>query len=225
MSIEFEPVVVTRVTEQIAEQIRQTILAGRLKADDRLPSEHELAEQFSVSRPTVREALKLLSAQNLVRSKRGPSGGTFVKRPTAQEAQADLTAAATLMVSLGEFDLLQISDARRELELVCGRLAALNRQSDDLVRMAAEIEMQKTPDLSDEDFCASEVRFHRALVDAAGNTVLSFVMYTVIEAVDNMAICQFIERRKIVRQHEKILAAVEDGNVKRAEKAISKLMA
>jgi DNA-binding FadR family transcriptional regulator len=227
MAIKFEPVVATSVTKQIAEQIRESIFAGHLKADDRLPTEHELADQFSVSRPTIREALKLLAAQNLIRSRRGPTGGTFVKRPTEEEAQADLTTAATLLVSLGKFDLPQIAEARHELELVCGRLAALNRKPEHLEQMAAEIEVQKNPDLTDEDFCASDVRFHRALVDAAGNSVLSFVMYTVIEAlqpVENMVIFRFRERRKIIRQHEKILAAIEDGNVKRTKKAITKQM-
>lgn len=228
MAIKFAPVVATSVTRQIAEQIRESIFDGRLKADDRLPTEHELAEQFSVSRPTIREALKLLAAQNLVRSRRGPSGGTFVKRPTEEEAQADLTTAATLLVSLGEFDLPQIADARHELELVCGRLAAQNRETHHLEQMAAEIAVQKDPELSDEQFCASDVRFHRALVDAAGNSVLSFVMYTVIEAlqpVENLIIFRFRQREKIVKQHEKILAAIESGSEKRTEKAITKQMA
>ncbi len=227
MSIQYAPVVATSVTKQIAEQIRESIFDGRLKADDRLPTEHELADQFSVSRPTIREALKLLAAQNLIRSRRGPTGGTFVKRPTEEEARADLTTAATLLVSLGEFDLAEIAEARHELELVCGRLAAQNRQPRHLEQMAAEITVQKDPELSDEAFCASDVRFHRALVDAAGNSVLGFVMYTVIEAlqpVENMVIFRFRERQKIIGQHEKILAAITDASIKRTEKAITKQM-
>lgn len=224
MTITFEPVVATSITRQIAEQIRQSILDGRLKADDRLPTEHELAEQFNVSRPTIREALKRLAAQNLIRSRRGPAGGTFVKRPTQEEARANLTTAATLMVTLGEFDLTDIAEARHELELMCGRLAAERREQAHLDQMRDEIEVQKQDGLSDEEFCASDVRFHRALVDATGNRVLQFIMHTVIEAlqpVENMIIFRFRDREMTIRQHRKILKAIRSGDVKRAEKAVT----
>lgn len=227
MSITYEPVVTTSVTRQIAEQIRQSIIDGRLKADDRLPTEHELAEQFSVSRPTIREALKRLAAQNLIQSRRGPSGGTFVRAPTEKEVRANLTTAATLLVSFGEFDLSDIAEARHELELMCGRLAAERRSQKHIDAMAQEITLQKTKDLSDEDFCASDVRFHRALVDATGNPVLQFVMSTVIEAlqpVENMIIFRFRDREKVIGQHKKILRAIEKGNVKKTEAAITKQM-
>jgi len=224
MSITFEPVVATSISRQIAEQIRQSILDGRLKADDRLPTEHELADQFNVSRPTTREALKRLAAQNLIRSRRGPAGGTFVKRPTQEEAKANLTTATTLMVTLGEFDLTDIAEARHELELMCGRLAAERREQQHLDQMKEEIEIQKQDGLSDEEFCASDVRFHRALVDATGNRVLQFIMHTVIEAlqpVENMIIFRFRDREMTIRQHRKILKAIKSGDVKRAEKAVT----
>ncbi|MEM7424738.1 MAG: FadR/GntR family transcriptional regulator [Pseudomonadota bacterium] len=227
MSITYEPVVTTSVTRQIAEQIRQSIVDGRLKADDRLPTEHELAEQFNVSRPTIREALKRLAAQNLIHSRRGPTGGTFVRAPTEQEVRANLTTAATLLVSFGEFDLTDIAEARQELELMCGRLAAERRSDSHMAVMRDEVALQKDGALSDEDFCASDVRFHRALVDATGNPVLQFVMSTVIEAlqpVENMIIFRFRDRQKIIRQHEKILAAIEAGDVAQTEAAILKQM-
>ena len=224
MNIKYEPVVTTSITRQISEQIRQSILDGRLKADDRLPTEHELAEQFNVSRPTIREALKRLAAQNLIRSQRGPAGGTFVKRPTEEEARANLTTAATLMVTFGEFDLTDIAEARHELELMCGRLAAERRKQLHLDTMKEEIELQKNTELSDEDFCASDVRFHRALVDATGNRVLQFIMHTVIEAlqpVENMIIFRFRDRETTIRQHRKIYKAIRAGDVDKAAKAIT----
>ena len=67
MAIQYQPIVTKSVSKQIAEQIRESIVDGRLQADDRLPTEAELARQFGVSRPTVREALKRLAAQNLIR--------------------------------------------------------------------------------------------------------------------------------------------------------------
>ena len=227
MAIKYAPVMTQSVAKQIADQIEESIVDGRLKADDRLPTEHELAEQFAVSRPTIREALKRLAAQNLIRSRRGPTGGTFVNRPSEEEARHNLTSATTLLVSLGEFDLPQIAEARHELELLCGKLAADRRQDHHLDAMTAEIEVQKRPDLSDEDFCSADVRFHRALVDACGNPVLQFLMCAVIEAlqpVENMLIFRFRDRQKIIRQHEKILRALKARDREKTEKAITEQM-
>jgi len=227
MSITYEPVVTTSVAKQIAEQISQSILDGRLKADDRLPTEHELAHQFAVSRPTIREALKRLAAQNLIRSRRGPTGGTFVNRLSEEEVRDNLTTAVTLLVSLGAFDLHQIIEARHELEVMCGRLAAERRENSHLDAMAAEIEIQTDPNLSDEEFCASDVRFHRALVDASGNPVLQFLMCAVIEAlqpVENMVIFRYRDRAKIISQHKRILKAITARNPQKTEEKISRQM-
>ena len=68
------------LSTQISDTLRDAIIAGELSADQRLPSETELAERFGVSRPTVREALKRLAAQNLIRTQRGATGGAFVNR-------------------------------------------------------------------------------------------------------------------------------------------------
>jgi len=227
MAIKYQPVVATSVTKQIAEQIKESILDGRLKADDRLPTEHDLADQFGVSRPTIREALKRLAAQNLIRSRRGPTGGTFVRRPTEEEVRANLITEATLLVSFGEFDLPDIAEARHKLEVLCGRLAAERRDEASLEALEAELETQRERNLSDEDFCASDVRFHRALVDASGNPVLQFVMSTVIEAlqpIENMVIFKFRDKKKIIRQHEQIVKAVRSGDPDRTEKAIDEQM-
>ena len=90
--------------------------------------------------------------------------------------------------------------------------------------MEQEIETQTDPAISDEDFCASDVRFHRALVDATGNRVLQFIMYTVIEAlqpVENMIIFRFRDRETTIRQHVRIVNAIRSGSVTRAEKAVT----
>lgn len=227
MSITYKPVMKESMAKQIAEQIRASIINGRLKADDRLPTESGLAGQFGVSRPTIREALKRLAAQNLIRSRRGPTGGTFVNRPSQKDVQDDLTTASTLLVTLGEFDLSEIADARHELEVLCGRLAAERGEAHDLDAMAREIEFQKQEHVGDEEFCASDVRFHRALVNATRNPVLQFVMSCVIEAlqpVENMVIFRFRDRRKIISQHERILAALKTGNADKTEKAITEQM-
>ena len=227
MAIDFQPLVAESLAKQIAEKIRSSILDGSLKVDDQLPTEEVLAGKFNVSRPTIREALKRLAAQNLIRSRRGPTGGTFVNRPSQEDLSSSLTEAAMLMVSMGEFSLSEIAEARRELELTCCRLAAERREQEHLLAMAAEIERQKNPDTTDEDFCASDVRFHRAVVDASGNPVLQFVMFAVIEALQpatNLVIFRFRRREKIIAQHERIYQSIKVGNVAVAEEAMSEQM-
>ena len=71
-------IVKASLSKQIAEQLRAAIVDGRFKIGERLPTEDELAQRYGVSRPSVREALKRLAAQNLVRARRGPTGGNFV---------------------------------------------------------------------------------------------------------------------------------------------------
>ena len=227
MAINFQPVVAESLAKQISENIRSAIIDGSLKVDDQLPTEEVLAEKFNVSRPTIREALKRLAAQNLIRSRRGPAGGTFVNRPSQEDLRSSLTGAAMLMVSMGEFSLSEIAESRRELELTCCRLAAERREEEQLQTMAEEIERQKDPATTDVEFCASDVRFHRALVDATRNPVLQFVMFAVIEALQpatNLVIFRFRERKKILAQHERIYAAIKARDTEVAEEALAEQM-
>ena len=220
-------VVAESLAKQIAENIRSSILDGSLKVDDQLPTEEVLAKKFKVSRPTIREALKRLAAQNLIRSRRGPTGGTFVNRPSHEDLRSSLTGSAMLMVSMGEFSLSEIAEARRELELPCCRLAAERREEKHLKAMAEEIEQQRDPATTDVDFCASDVRFHRAMVDATGNSVLQFVMFAVIEALQpatNLVIFRFREREKILAQHERIYASIKARDAELAEEALAEQM-
>ncbi|PLX87175.1 MAG: FadR family transcriptional regulator [Desulfuromonas sp.] len=227
MAINFQPPVTESLAKQIAENIRSAIVDGSLKVDDQLPTEEVLAEKYNVSRPTIREALKRLAAQNLIRSRRGPTGGTFVNRPSQEELRSSMTGAAMLMVSMGKFSLSEIAEARRELELICCRLAAERREEEQLQIMAEEIVRQKNPQTTDVEFCASDVRFHRAMVDATGNPVMQFVMFAVIEALQpatNLVIFRFRERHKIIAQHEHIYQAIKDQKIEVAEAAMAEQM-
>ena len=127
MGIEYQLQITDSSATQIAKSIRDAILEGRLKIDERLHTEEELAQKFGVSRPTIREALKRLAAQNLVRSRRGPSGGTFVNRPNEEESRSFLANTAALMVSMGAFSLDEITEARREPVDGCGDVSRPHR--------------------------------------------------------------------------------------------------
>ena len=200
------------LSAQIAEGIRSAIISGEMNVDDRLPSETELADQFDVSRQTIREALKRLAAQSLIRTQRGAFGGAFVRRLSYEDARDQLITTSTLLLSMNDVSFDTACEARFTLERSCAHLAASRRTSEHLARMKEEIATQGYPDLSDVDFCASDVAFHRTLVDAAGNQVLSYQLAGSIEAMQplmNMITFTGRSRAKIISLHTAILDAMQ----------------
>ncbi|WP_417224734.1 FadR/GntR family transcriptional regulator [Amphritea sp.] len=215
MSLDITP----SLSSQIAQQIRQAIMDGSLKADDRLPTEGELALRYKVSRPTIREALKRLAAQNLVRSRRGPTGGTFINRPSTTDLSDALTSATTLLVGMDAFSMDDINQTRLLLETNCLQLAAPRINSIQLEALERELTEQQDDALTPEQFCASDVRFHRQIAEASGNPLLSFIMFSVIEAlqpISNMVTFRFRERSVIIDQHERILQALSQHDADQA---------
>lgn len=213
--------------DQIAEAIRESIVSGALSVDQRLPNETELAEQFGVSRPTVREALKRLAAKNLIRSQRGVSGGNFVSLPSEEQVRSDLSTTATLLVSHQVFSLAEVAESRRLLETTCARLAAERRTAEHVDALHIAIDRQSRPDLSDEEFCDADVAFHRVIVEAAGNPVLTYVMVFALEALHpstNLVINRFRKRGDVLALQRDLLDAVETGDPEAASDAIGAQM-
>jgi DNA-binding FadR family transcriptional regulator len=211
------------LARQIADNLQTAIFNGDVRADERLPSEHELADKFDVSRPTIREALKILAARNLTRSRRGPSGGTFVKKPTQEEVQEIISNTTTMLINSGELDFQSFHEARYEFETFCCRLAAERRKPEHLEKMKAECEIQKDSATNHEDFCHSDVRFHRIVVDATDNALLKMIIDPVFDALQpifNMAIYRYRDRDRIVAQHRMIYAALEDHDADKAVKVM-----
>jgi len=220
-------IVKTSISKQIAEQLRAAIVAGQIKIGQRLPTEDELAQRYGVSRPSVREALKRLAAQNLVRARRGPTGGNFVVQPSYAELAESLSGAATLLVGMGALGIEEIIEARRTLQGSCLELAAANADKPHIQNIEAALIRQQDPGISDEAFCQADVAFHRALVDATGNGMLRFVMYTVIEAlipVTNMVVTVVRERSDIISLHQQILEHLKQGNVKAMQARMDELL-
>ncbi len=205
------------LSAQIATAIRDSIISGALIVDARLPSEAELAETFAVSRSTVREALKRLAAQSLIRTQRGAFGGAFVNRLSFEEAYNQHITTSTLLLGMNGVSFDTACEARFALERACATLSAARRTADHLATMRAEALRQAQPGLSDEAFCASDVAFHRALVDGAENPVMSYQLAGAVEAMQplmNMITFTARDRAEIVRLHSRIADAMEarDGN-------------
>lgn len=211
---------------KIAEALREAILSGELPVEERLPGEQELAERFGVSRPTVREALKRLAAQNLIRTRRGATGGSFVNRISMSEARGQIVTAATLLIGMAPLDAESVAEARLALLSAAVPLACARRGAEDVLALRAEIAVQRARGTSNEAFCASDVRFHRRLVDAAGNPLLSLQLAGVIEAVQplfNMITLERAERAGIVERHMRIATALDGRDVISITAALAEL--
>ncbi|MEL7013374.1 MAG: GntR family transcriptional regulator [Pseudomonadota bacterium] len=216
------------LSSEIAKAIRDAIVSGQMIVDERLPSEAELAEQFGVSRPTVREALKRLAAQALIRTQRGAFGGAFVNRLSYEEAYGQQITTSTLLLSMNEVRFETACEARYAMERACARLSAERRNADHLADMRAEIHRQSQVGLSDESFCASDVAFHRAFVDAAANPVLSYQLAGAVEAMQplmNMITFTARSREEIVALHTRLADALEAQDASDAEDILHKLEA
>ncbi len=214
------------LSAQIAQAIRDAIISGELIVDERLPSEAELSDQFQVSRPTVREALKRLAAQSLIRTQRGASGGAFVNRISFEDAYSQQITTSTLLLSMNAISFDTACEARFALERACAPLSAQRRTADQLATMRAEIFRQAQPGLTDEAFCSSDVAFHRALVDGAGNPVLSYQLAGAVEAMQplmNMITFTARSREEIIGLHNRIADALEARDAGNVDAALVEL--
>ena len=211
---------------QIAAALREAILSGRLTVEERLPGEQELAERFGVSRPTVREALKRLAAQNLIRTRRGATGGSFVNRMTPRQAQDQIVTAATLLIAMAPLDAEGVAEARLALLSAAVPLACARRSEADIAALRKEIAVQRARGTDDAAFCGSDVRFHRRLADAARNPLLSLQLAGVVEAVQplfNMITLERGERAGIVERHMRIAVGLEARDVIAITAALAEL--
>jgi len=228
LAIEFNTIQKEGLSVQIANAIRDAILEGRLASEERLPSEAELSDRFGVSRSTVREALKRLAAQNLIRSERGSSGGAFVNRLTWAEAQDNLVTTTRLLIGMNDIALEDAIEARFALETSALPLAAVNKTAAHLEAMANEIARQRAKLTSDEEFCASDVAFHSAIAAATDNPLLSFQLAAAFEAMQplmNMLVYRLRDRERIADLHEALAAALDRGNADDAAGKLEELAA
>ena len=151
---------------------------GRTHRRRRTPRESDLLAEFGVSRPSLREALRVLETEGLIRIRRGNVGGAVVRRPTASSAAYHLS--LTLRVNEVTHDDLAV--ARLMVEPICAALAAElpDRQAivEDLTRLVDESERCDTT----ASFTESAHEFHRRLTELCGNTTMA-VMAGTLEAV------------------------------------------
>jgi GntR family transcriptional regulator, transcriptional repressor for pyruvate dehydrogenase complex len=203
---------VRKAYEQVADQLRELIMSGGLPPGQRLPNEAALAAQFGVSRPTIREALRELSAMSLIRTTKGASGGSFVTVPTADHISEFLSANIGLLSQADHVALDEFLEARKLLEVPAARLAARRRTDADLERLRGAIPGH--PLEREEQFLYNK-DFHSALVAASGNTLLAICAQPVFSVLQTSIKRSPLSRRfhdRVNEDHRALVADLEAGD-------------
>lgn len=157
--------------QRVAVELTSAILAGGLEPGSPLPSFGKLADRFGVSRPVVREAVRILATQGLIEVRHGR-----VPMVAADDARP-LREGLSLSVRRRGGSFRDLYEVRRMLETEAAALAALRRTDEDIAHMRAALEqMRRQVDIRHRDDIEADLAFHQAVTDAAHNTVLSTVM-------------------------------------------------
>jgi GntR family transcriptional repressor for pyruvate dehydrogenase complex len=212
----------SRTADEVVQQIESLILEGVLRTGDRLPGERELARQFDVSRPILRDALKALEGRGLLTTR--PGGGTHVADVIGQL----FTKPVTDLISMHRKAVTDYLEYRREIEGVAAEYAARRATADDLALldriMARMDEADRTGDFDDE--AEIDVEFHHAICECAHNIILLHTLrscYRLLsEGVFQNRLLVFSvpgAREALLAQHRAIHAAVKAGDPAAARQA------
>jgi DNA-binding FadR family transcriptional regulator len=215
----FAPINASRAGVSIADQIRQAILAGRFRAGERL-IERELAEQFGVSRITVRDALRALETMGLIEVRLGARGGAFVTVPSGDVMAQTMLNLMTLW-SVGGQDIVE---ARLVVELGTVTMACARATAEDLARL------RELTDYARSELAAGRYerelswRFHTVLAEAAHNGAAEALTHSFTSSLHRIPLRPSAKARAYaltVDEHERIVEAVElrDGEAARTAMA------
>jgi GntR family transcriptional regulator, transcriptional repressor for pyruvate dehydrogenase complex len=219
-----------RVAELVASRLRDEILSGRLKEGDVLPSQETLLSEFQVSPPALREAIHILETDGLISVRRGNVGGAVIHQPSA-----DRTAHMISMVLQARGATpADVSGALMHIEPICAGMCAA--REDRLTEVVPHLETAIEAQAGGFDDAATYVpnarRFHEALVSHCGNEPMILVIGS-LELIwssheslvwsDETGTSSPLDtpqarktRRAALRDHQRILDAIRDGNSARA---------
>jgi len=233
-SPETEPMRAPRMAELVAARLRQRIITGDLDDGDELPREAELLQEFRVSRPSLREAVRILETEGLIRIRRGKVGGAIVMRPTAESAAYHLG----LTLQSRAVTLEDLAAARSVLEPVCAGLAAGREDRADVAKELSSIVDDSEQHLdSSYEFTAAALEFHAAVVALCGNTTIT-LLAGALEAVwgsqerlwakqasTEGAYPDLKLKRQVLTAHRRVIRHIEDGDVDGATRAMRRHLA
>ena len=204
--VSFTPVRQARASGEIVSQIERAIFDGDLKTGDRLESERELAERFSVSRITVRDALRVLEARGLVFVKVGASGGAFVTETNVDQVAESIST----MILLRRMTLSGVAEARTVVETATCELAAERADATALKRIEQTVDKGRSVVREQAPHTEASMDFHVAVADAAKNELLSATVAAYRDLlVQTLHDMRDARSAKITQKaHEEILEAI-----------------
>ncbi|MHB8504586.1 MAG: FadR/GntR family transcriptional regulator [Acidimicrobiales bacterium] len=200
--------------EVVADNIRRAIHIGTFVPGDRLPPERELARQLTVSRTTLREAIRVLESEGYVEVRRGATGGIVV----LDRGQSEERLAPLVRARLDELE--QIVEFRLAVECRAARLAADRRTRAHLRRM--EHALASMAGLETRGFRTADSAFHLTIAEAAGNLWMR-------KAIEDARVAIWLPVDPLIgnvfhsaqHHHERILAAIRDQDPDVAEAAVA----
>jgi DNA-binding FadR family transcriptional regulator len=213
--IEGEPVRVPKVSVMVAAQLRRSIVRGDFKPGDPLPNESGLMELYDVSRPVVREALRIIESESLISVKRGAKGGARVKRP-------DIAVAArhtALLMQLEGATVADLFEARLTLEPDAVRRLAEQRPPDAIRKLRELHERELTLVESVTGYPVHAAHFHEGLIELAGNNtlaVLGRLLLQIIEVQNRATFSRMPDAVDVARgaavSHGELVELIEAGD-------------
>jgi GntR family transcriptional repressor for pyruvate dehydrogenase complex len=210
---QWEPVQRLRTYEQVMAQIEQRILDGRLKAGDHLPSERDFAALLGVSRPSLRESLRVLEALGVVEIRRGggPDGGAAL----VQTPGDGLVNLLKLQIALAHFSSNDVVETRLTLEEWSVREAAARANDDDHRELAKILDRMDDLGIDSAEFNRLDAAFHVRIAESTGNALTAHFMSSLRTAIHQQMVDRYAEladwraTATIVRaEHRDILAAI-----------------
>jgi GntR family transcriptional regulator, transcriptional repressor for pyruvate dehydrogenase complex len=210
------------IAEEIISEIRSLIDAGHLIPGGKLPGERELSKMMNVSRPSLREALKVLSLLGVIENR--PGSGTFLASSSDQWSMEPFS----ILFLLKKTTLFEIFEARKILEGGAAALAASNRTDDDLKDMEESLERMRLNLGKPEIYTKMELEFHRTIIIAAGNHVIADLMekvYTLLSETRANIYKKYSSKIRAFRDqdyenHVTIYNAIKIGDALMATKAM-----
>ena len=219
----FDQVRQRRLSDDIVEQLEGMILEGTLKSGERLPAERALAEQFGVSRPSLREAIQKLAAKGLLVSRQG--GGNYVVE-TLGSTFSDPLLHLLENNPEAQRDLLEF---RQTLEASCAYYAALRATEVDRERLTAAFDALQDCYTRDDEVSrieegAADARFHLAIAEASHNAVLlhtirglfDLLKRNVVTNIGGMYQQRSETRDMLINQHRDLYLAIIEGRAEQA---------
>jgi GntR family transcriptional regulator, transcriptional repressor for pyruvate dehydrogenase complex len=197
-----------KISDQIIDQIRDAVLSGKLKPGDRLASEKELADQFNVSKATLREAMRVLEVMGLIEIRKGISGGIFI-------AEVDMRTTIHSIINFLHFQTISVKEItmlRYLIEPSVARIAAAKITDQDIENLTGIL--QESP-AGAENEISREIGFHRYLARMTENPLLILIIDFVDNLLDSMKSKAGLEPdfyKTVNRRHQQIFEHLTKKN-------------